>query len=419
MEERSTYSISRHGHGRREEEDDRDKRRPTARVHVDEPAGRTKGPRAWLELVEDQLAQNGDTVRPVERDGTQIEDGRDRNVAAQADEVDQDADQSIQPHSEHGRVSLAPDLVPDPAAGQHLVAGKGPDGAGAGLESGDAHKVHDDEGGHGEEDGGALAHHVVVNLHHGLLDRASEDVPGWVVGGQVKRAHAEGQDNVEQPAHDVGEAQRSRDGSRHCHSRVLGLFSNVSGSIVIGHRPGHGQEAEQEAESWRRPARVGLNLGENVACRVLVLLHHEECDTACEQHDNVDHCIGPRDLGQPCRVEAVDAGVHDGQASHDANDVSLRWRVREVGADGHGSEQHLRRSVGGGCAAADLADQIQPACHGDTVSQDKLAGEAPAVFFFFLFFFFGQELKEVRQRRRIPGDWRSRGPAKEIGPARC
>lgn len=71
--------------------------------------------------------------------------------------------------------------------------------------------------------------------------------------------------------------------------------------------------------------------------------------------------VGPRDLGQPGRVEAVDAGVHDGQGGHDANDMALGGRVGEVGADGHGGEKHLRRSVGGGRTAANLPDQVQPA----------------------------------------------------------
>lgn len=357
-----TYSISSHRHGRGEEEDDRDKRRPTARVHVDELASPAQVPRATLKLIEEELAQDGDAVGPVECDGTQVEDSRDGDVAAQADEVDQDADQGIQPYSEHRSVRLAPDLVPDPAAGQHLVAGKGPDGARAGLQRSNANKVHNDEGGDGEEDGGTLAHDVVVDLHDGLLDHTGQDILGWIVGSEVQRAHAECQYQVKQPAHDVGEAESGRDGSRHRHSRILGLLRDVSRSIVVGHGPGDREEAEQEAEAGGRPARIGLDISEDVLCRVLVLLHDEEGDTAGEQHNNVNHRIGPRNLGQPCRVQTVDEGMHDGQGSHDADNVSLRWRIDKIGADGDGSEKHLRCSIRGRGTAANLADQIQPAC---------------------------------------------------------
>lgn len=134
-----------------------------------------------LELVEQELAQDGDAVRPVQGDGAQVEDGRDGDVAAQPDEVDEDADERVQPHGQDGGVGLAPDLVPHARAGKHLVAGEGPDGAAAGLQGRDAHEVHDDEGGHGEEYGPVLAHHVVVDLHDGLLDGRGEDVLGRVV----------------------------------------------------------------------------------------------------------------------------------------------------------------------------------------------------------------------------------------------
>lgn len=75
----------------------------------------------------------------------------------------------------------------------------------------------------------------------------------------------------------------------------------------------------------------------------------------------MNHRIGPRNLGQPCCVEAVDAGMHDGQAGHDADNVALGGRVGEVGADGDGGEKHLRCAIGGGGTATNLADQVQPA----------------------------------------------------------
>lgn len=187
----STHSIRSDGPDRREQEDNRHKRSPRASPDIDKEAHRAKVPRPTLKLVEEKLAQDGNTVRPVQGDGAQVEDSRDSDIAPQADEVDQDANQRVQPHSQDRGISALPDLVPHLGAGEHLVAGEGPDGAAAGLQGRDADKVHDDEGGHGEEDGRALAHHVVVDLHHGLLDGRGEDVLRWVVGCQIQGAHAE------------------------------------------------------------------------------------------------------------------------------------------------------------------------------------------------------------------------------------
>lgn len=181
-----------------------------------------------LELVEQDLAQDGDAVGPVQGDGAKVEDGRDGDVAAEADEVDEDADERIQPHGQDGGVGAAPDLVPHARPGQHLVAREGPDGAAAGLQGRDADKVHDDEGGHGEEDGGLLAHHVVVDLHDGLLDGRGQDVLGRVVRGQVQGAHAEGQDDGEEPSDHVGEAQGRGYGSWDRDCRVLCFFGDAA-----------------------------------------------------------------------------------------------------------------------------------------------------------------------------------------------
>lgn len=361
----ATHAIRSHGHDGREEEDDRDKSGPAACPDVDKHTDRAQGPRARLERVEDELAQNRDAVRPVQRNGAEVEDGGDGNVAAQANEVDEDANERVQPHGQDGGIGLFPNLVPDPAAGQHLVAGKGPDGAGAGLQGGDADKVHNDKRGDGEEDGSAFAHDVVVDLHDGLLDGAGEDVARRVVRGEVERAHAKGEHNVEEPADDVGEAQGGGDGGGDGDGRVLGLFGNVGRGVVVGHGPGDGEEAKQETEAGRLPARIGLHLGEDVGRRVLVLLHDEEGDAAGEEDCDVDHGVRPCNLGQPGCVEAVDARVHDGQRGHDADNVALRRRIREIRADGDGGEKHLCRSVRRRCAAAYLANNVQPACRGE------------------------------------------------------
>ena len=48
-------------------------------------------PRTRFEFPEDELAEDGDAVTPVERDGADVEDAGDGGVGAEADEVDGDA----------------------------------------------------------------------------------------------------------------------------------------------------------------------------------------------------------------------------------------------------------------------------------------------------------------------------------------
>lgn len=157
-----THIISCHRHDGWEEEDDADEGCPATSPDVDELARLAKMPRPSLELVEEELADDRDAVGPVKRNGTEVEDGRDSDVAPQPDQVDQNADDCVQPHSKHRRVRLLPDLVPDAGAGQELVASESPDRARAGLQGCNAHEVHDQECCDGEKDGRTLAHHVVV-----------------------------------------------------------------------------------------------------------------------------------------------------------------------------------------------------------------------------------------------------------------
>lgn len=128
-----TYSGRGDRHVGREEENDAHKRRPDNAPPVDEVAGPTKCPWPWLELVEENLAENGNAVAPVQGDGRDIENGANSLVATQSDEVNGDADEGEEPHGRDRSVSPFPDLGPEAGARQHLVTREGPDGAGARL----------------------------------------------------------------------------------------------------------------------------------------------------------------------------------------------------------------------------------------------------------------------------------------------
>lgn len=70
--------------------------------------------------MKEELADDWNAVRPVKTDGADVEDSRDGRVAAQSNEVDQDAKKGVEPDSQNGRVGLVPDLVPDSGARQPI-----------------------------------------------------------------------------------------------------------------------------------------------------------------------------------------------------------------------------------------------------------------------------------------------------------
>ena len=83
-----------------QEEDDTDEESPGAGPDVDDIPKFAHVPGARLELAEDDLAEDGDTVRPVERDGGDIEYTRDSGVGTEANQVDGDAPEDAEPNGE-------------------------------------------------------------------------------------------------------------------------------------------------------------------------------------------------------------------------------------------------------------------------------------------------------------------------------
>lgn len=69
-------------------------------------------PGTALELAVDELADNRYAIRPIERDGANVEDGGDQNGTAEADEIDENAERDVQPDCGERRVGALVDAVP-------------------------------------------------------------------------------------------------------------------------------------------------------------------------------------------------------------------------------------------------------------------------------------------------------------------
>ena len=122
-----------------------------------------------LETVAEQFADDGDAVRPVERNGGQVEDGRNRRIRAKADQIDQDTAEAEEPDRVKGRIRERADFVPDPRSRQHLVSRISPDSARASLDSGNSGEIQHDECRYRKEDTATSPNDVVEDLRYRLL----------------------------------------------------------------------------------------------------------------------------------------------------------------------------------------------------------------------------------------------------------
>ena len=90
---------------------------------------------------------------------------------------------------------------------------------------------------------------------------------------------------------------------------------------------------------------------------MLVLLHNQKCYADGYQNGDVEHGVRARQAIQPSCRQTVDSGVDNGQRGHGADDMVLRRRISEPGANGDGRKKHLRGAIFRRGYAADLANE--------------------------------------------------------------
>lgn len=183
------------------------------------------------------------------------------------------------------------------------------------MHGGEADEFDDDEGADTEDDAAGFAKDVVEDLRHRLLDGRVEDA--------VDVAHAEAEDDGEEPADDVGEEHSHGDGPGGFDLGFADLLGDVCGClvsrqleclmcklrlvstyIVVGHGPANRQEAEEERPACGRPARGIVDVGEDVLGRVLGsavawLRESKQRYTGSYDHQSVEDHIAFRHLLHP------------------------------------------------------------------------------------------------------------------------
>ena len=186
-------------------------------------------PRTWLETATNELADDGDAVRPVQSNGTDVEDGRNGDVGTESDQVDGGAEDDRQPDGNDRGVGALVNDLPVLGSWEQTIAREGEDGTGQRLNGNHADGVDDEESAHSEDDGTLGTKVVLEDLNDGLFERAGKDFS--------RVTHGESQDDGKEPADDVSQSHGDEDGPRGLGLWLVDLFSNMCGGIVISHGP--------------------------------------------------------------------------------------------------------------------------------------------------------------------------------------
>lgn len=119
-------------------------------------------PRSWLKVAEDKLAEDGNTVAPIEGDGADVENPGNSGIGTKADKVDSDTPEYTDPNGEEWCVCKRGDSGPNMREWKKAVSGEREDCAAKGLHGGKADELDDDEARDCEEDSSTSAERVVV-----------------------------------------------------------------------------------------------------------------------------------------------------------------------------------------------------------------------------------------------------------------
>jgi hypothetical protein len=140
-------------------------------------------PRARFKLAESELAEDRDTVGPVEGDRADVEDTGDSSVGAETNKVDGDTEEDRDPDGVQRCASQGTELGPDRGHWQEAVTREGENGAGGRLHGCETNELDDYEAAYSEEDTARLAETVVEELGNGLGEWGDEDLGRITLSG--------------------------------------------------------------------------------------------------------------------------------------------------------------------------------------------------------------------------------------------
>jgi len=146
-----------------------------------------------LETAEDELAEDGNDITPVQGNSTNIENTEDSGVTTKADKVDGNAEEYGHPDSVKRGAGTAVDFGPYVAEWNKTVSREGEHSATKCLCSSETNELKDNEGTYREDNTASLAKRVKIDLCNRLCERRYKDSIVRV----TDVAHAEAEHNIE------------------------------------------------------------------------------------------------------------------------------------------------------------------------------------------------------------------------------
>ena len=163
------------------------------------------------------------TVAPVQSDSAHVEDAKDSRIRSKTDEVDRDAEKYGDPGSQNRGASQRQDLRPDVRKWYEPITGKSEGGSTKCLHRSESDKFDDGERAYREDHAASLAQEIEEDLSNRPYDPRSQD--------RIHVAHAEAENDREQPANNVREQHSQTDRPRRFKFWFANFFRNVSGCL--------------------------------------------------------------------------------------------------------------------------------------------------------------------------------------------
>ncbi|KAG7721216.1 hypothetical protein KL949_000948 [Ogataea haglerorum] len=252
------------------------------------------------------------------------ENGIDRRFAAKHEQQQQLAQEPVGPHSVDRSLCGGVDVRPDLRQRETAVSRVREEHSGRGNHTGKGH-------GEGEHNGerGQREHSLLSQDLRQIRDvRLAQLVVDGIVNVDDRVRHGELENEPENASHGRGQ----HDGPRRRQLGVAALLGQVERRVETGHRPDHGHEAHQDADSVRPLGEVGdspghvvaVELGQPLVASGVTAQDHNERD---EQKEQVERGRAGVDPGDPSGRERGDDRAEKRQTRRQQIQLPVGGRV--------------------------------------------------------------------------------------------
>lgn len=276
--------------------------------------------------------EQGHGIGDVEAESGNGDDGGETFVAGEVDAVQGHLDQQAENDAVDGDLGLLVDFGEEAAEGEAVVSRESPQGTTT-LSHQAVGADENDDGDQRSQGGGAF------DATGAVVEDLDERDTGGGVGGGFEIADAEEGGDQEDEAGDGAEPDGHDDGLGRFFGRVDHLFGHVRGGVVAAHAEQGVQQAQHDGHASRRKTRVVLEVLEDEAGGLFVVVAGEDGNDDDEEADDVPDDGEGGDGVQVARQEDVDARGEDGHQVGDQDALPSLDFVVWVIEVGHAEEE--------------------------------------------------------------------------------